>query len=68
MGKIPEESEKLYHTIREINTEIKVILSSGYSIDGPAQAILDEGVLAFLQKPFELEKLKKEVARILAQQ
>jgi len=51
--------------MREINPEIKAILSSGYSIDGPAQEILDEGVKSFIQKPFELQKLSDKVAKVL---
>jgi len=42
-------------------------LSSGYSIDGPAQEILDEGVQSFIQKPFEIKKLKEELANVLGQ-
>jgi len=53
--------------MREINPEIKAILSSGYSIDGPAQEILDEGVQAFIQKPFDTKKLSDKVAEVLGQ-
>ena len=33
-----------YSLLKEINPSIKTLLSSGYSIDGKAQAILDDGL------------------------
>ena len=33
-------------------SNLKVIVCSGYSIDGPAREILDEGAQDFIQKPF----------------
>jgi two-component system, cell cycle sensor histidine kinase and response regulator CckA len=41
-----------FDKIREINPDVRVILSSGYSVTGQAKAILDRGVKAFIQKPF----------------
>jgi CheY-like chemotaxis protein len=44
-----------------------VIVCSGYSIDGPAQDILDAGAEGFIQKPFSIvpfaEKLKEVLER-----
>ena len=51
--------------LREIRPDVKAILSSGYTIDGEAQAILDEGVQAFVQKPFRVAELSHTVARCL---
>ncbi|MDY7035843.1 MAG: response regulator [Thermodesulfobacteriota bacterium] len=44
-----------YDMLKEINPDIKVLLSSGYSIDGMAQEILDRGCNGFLQKPFNIK-------------
>lgn len=41
----------------KINSALIVLLSSGPSIDGQAQAILDRGFKAFIQKPFRLKAL-----------
>ena len=41
-----------FDEIRKINPDVRVILSSGYSVTGQAKAILDRGVKAFIQKPF----------------
>jgi PAS domain S-box-containing protein len=57
-----------FAALRRINPQVKVILVSGYSIQGEAQGILDEGAIAFLQKPFSLAALAQQVAAALARQ
>lgn len=54
-----------FDRLREINSEIKVLLSSGYSINGKAQKILDRGCKGFLQKPFRLELLSLKVRKAI---
>ncbi len=54
-----------FDRLREINPKIKVLLSSGYSITGQAQEILDRGCNGFLQKPFHMEKLSHKVREML---
>ena len=49
--------------MRGINPEIRAIPASGYGINGEPQRILDEGALAFMQKPFELAELSRKVAQ-----
>jgi two-component system cell cycle sensor histidine kinase/response regulator CckA len=51
--------------MRDVNPEIKAILSSGFSIDGEAQKILDEGVLSFIQKPYQIKDLLNAVGNAL---
>jgi len=55
-----------YDRLREINPHIGVLLSSGYSIKGQAQEILDRGCLGFLQKPFTIEVLSRKIREILS--
>ena len=52
--------------MRQVNPQIRALLSSGYSLDGKAQSILDEGVLDFVGKPFRLVELAHKVAGALA--
>ena len=56
---------EVYDRLRKINPEIKVLLSSGYSIDGQATAILNRGCNGFIQKPFSIKKLSKQLKKIL---
>ena len=44
---------------------VKVLLSSGYSVDGQASKILDRGCNGFIQKPFKIEHLSKKIREIL---
>ncbi len=55
-----------FDRLREINPGIRVLLSSGYSIKGQAQEILDRGCLGFLQKPFTLEVLSRKIRETLS--
>jgi len=54
-----------FDRLREINSEIKVLLSSGYSLNGEAETIMDRGCNGFLQKPFHLKKLSSKVREML---
>jgi len=49
----------------KINPDVRAILSSGYSINDEAQSILDQGVKAFVGKPYDRKKLSEVVARVL---
>jgi signal transduction histidine kinase/CheY-like chemotaxis protein len=52
--------------LRGINPQVKVLLVSGYSIEGEAQMLLQEGAKGFLQKPFRRADLAQAVAKALA--
>ena len=54
-----------YDRLKEINPDVRVLLSSGYSIDGQAREILDRGCNGFIQKPFRLKELSQKLREIL---
>jgi PAS domain S-box-containing protein len=54
-----------FDRLREINPAVKVLLSSGYSLNSQAQHIMDRGCNGFLQKPFQIEKLSQKVREML---
>ena len=54
-----------YDRLKQIDPEITVLLSSGYSIDGQATEILKRGCNGFIQKPFNIEILSKKIREIL---
>jgi len=56
---------KTFDRLKEINPDIKVILSSGYSLSGQAQEILDRGCSGFIQKPFNLNGLSRKIKEIM---
>jgi two-component system cell cycle sensor histidine kinase/response regulator CckA len=57
-----------YGKMITINPIVKVLLSSGYSIDGKAAEILKRGCKGFIQKPFNLQKLSGKIEEILVNQ
>jgi two-component system, cell cycle sensor histidine kinase and response regulator CckA len=54
-----------YEKLKDIDPDIKVLLSSGYSIDGQASKILSRGCDGFIQKPFDIKSLSLEIRKIL---
>jgi len=54
-----------YGKIKEINRKIKVLLSSGYGIDGHVAEILDRGCDGFIQKPFTIKELSQSIRKVL---
>ncbi|MBW2172751.1 MAG: PAS domain S-box protein [Deltaproteobacteria bacterium] len=54
-----------YDRIKEANPQVKALLSSGYSIDGQANEILERGCNGFIQKPFDMKTLSLEIREIL---
>jgi len=55
-----------FRLLREIEPNVKALLASGYSLDGDAQAILDDGVLGFIQKPYGRKALDELLKKALA--
>ena len=55
-----------YDKMKEINPHVRVLLSSGYSIDGQATEILNRGCDGFIQKPFNLKELSAKINKILS--
>jgi two-component system, cell cycle sensor histidine kinase and response regulator CckA len=58
-------AEKVYELIMEARPELKVIVYSGYSINGPAQEILDAGAQCFIQKPYTFKALSNKLKEVL---
>ncbi len=66
--KLPDiPGDKVYPLIMEARPGLKVIVCSGYGIEGPTQDILDAGAQGFIQKPFLIsvfaDKLKEVLGR-----
>jgi len=56
---------QVYDVLKEIKPDIKVLLSSGYSIDGQASKIMSRDCDGFIQKPFNMIQLSKRIRNIL---
>jgi len=56
-----------FDRLKEIDPAVKVLLSSGYSIDGMATDILARGCNQFIQKPFNIKELSQKLREVLDQ-
>jgi len=54
-----------YDQLREIEPNVKVLLSTGYSLRGEASEILKRGCNGFIQKPFNIKMLSQKLREIL---
>ncbi|MBU0768311.1 MAG: response regulator, partial [Proteobacteria bacterium] len=54
-----------YDRLKDMDSEIKVLLASGHSIKGQATEILKRGCKGFIQKPFNMEALSMKIREIL---
>ena len=55
-----------YDRLRKFDESVKVILSSGYTIDGQANEIMKRGCNGFIQKPFSIEVLSRKLHEVLS--
>ena len=55
-----------FRTLRRIDPHARVIICSGFSREGKATQLLNDGAAAFLQKPFNLDELRRCLAAVLA--
>jgi PAS domain S-box-containing protein len=49
-------------TLKGMNPDIRAVLSTGYSLDGTAREVLDEGMMGIIQKPYRIGQLSEVVA------
>jgi signal transduction histidine kinase/CheY-like chemotaxis protein len=54
-----------YDKLKQIDTDINVLLSSGYSLNDQAAEILNRGCNGFIQKPFNLKELSWKIRDVL---
>lgn len=55
----------VYQALKKIDPGVRVILCSGYSLEGRAEKLIESGCRGFIQKPFTMESLSTEVRRVL---
>jgi len=56
---------EVYHLIKEIRPGLKVLVCSGYNMDGPVQEIIKAGALDFIPKPFTINLLSKKLQKAI---
>ncbi len=51
--------------LRDIDPGVRVILSSGYGLQGEVQKVMEAGCRGFIQKPYSMKELAGIVSRVL---
>ncbi len=54
-----------FHRLRELDPDVRVLLSSGYSEEGQARELLAAGAQGFLQKPYDFRAVLRKVRQVL---
>ncbi|KAF0249887.1 MAG: multi-sensor hybrid histidine kinase [bacterium] len=57
--------QELYRKVLEVNPQVKVVFASGYCPPEEIEPIWQEGVMGFVQKPYQIEDLATELRRVL---
>jgi len=59
------DGKTVFRELKKIDPEVRVLVSSGYSVDGGAQELLADGASGFIQKPYTIADLKTNLAAVL---
>ncbi len=63
---MPEFSgRETFEVLRRLDPSVRILLSSGYSMDGHAKELMDAGCDGFIQKPFTMAELSARIGEIL---
>lgn len=63
---MPEMSgTEVFQRIQEIDPAARVLLSSGYSVEGQARELLKRGCKGFIQKPYSMGELSRKIRQVL---
>jgi PAS domain S-box-containing protein len=57
--------EEAFHRLREIDPSVRILLSSGYALEGKPHRLLSAGANGFLQKPYRVGTLAAALRRVL---
>ncbi len=59
------EGGKVFQILKNIDAEVKIILSSGYSMNDEVARMMEQGCRAFIQKPFDIGDFSRKIRDIL---
>ncbi|MDD9302879.1 MAG: response regulator [Desulfobacter sp.] len=59
------DGKEAFFKIREISPEVKVLVSTGFTVDEEVDTLLGKGCHGFLQKPYSMDKFSRTIRDIL---
>ena len=54
-----------FRALKAINPAVRAVLSTGYDFNSAAQQLLDEGMVGFIQKPYQISKFSEVISDAL---
>jgi CheY-like chemotaxis protein len=57
------DGEQCFRELRQLNPDVKVIMSSGYNEQEVTQKFVGKGLAGFVQKPYTLSVLKEAIQK-----
>ena len=61
------DGRETYRRIKEIDPDVKVVLSTGYDVNNIVSEVLSDGAVGFIQKPYHIDKLVGMVRQYISQ-
>ena len=58
-------NKSAFDELNKINPGVKVLLSSGYNLNGEAGKIINRGCVGFIQKPFTIRDISVQLKKII---
>ncbi len=58
--------KEIFEELKKINPQVNVLISSGYTIENKAQAIIDQGAKGFIEKPFTQVNIANAISKIIS--
>lgn len=59
------DGEEAFRELRQINKNVRVIISSGFNQQEVTQRFLGKGLAGFIEKPYQMKALKKKLKEVL---
>ncbi len=56
---------EVFHLLRENRPTLKILISSGYSLEGPVREILTQGAQGFIQKPYSYDSFCQKINHVV---
>jgi DNA-binding NtrC family response regulator len=63
--RMPHNGVKTFYKLKQIDSQIKVLIASGYSHDHLVRKMMSEGCKGFLQKPYTINVLSQQIKHAL---
>lgn len=57
---------EVFEKLREMDPTVKVLLSSGYTLNNEAKDIMEKGCNGFIQKPYKIEEITSKINDIFS--